>query len=375
MGSLEKSHDQVGQLLSPKQRRRGANCVLPLPAPKSIRAAVKNSLRGSGQVCRALLTAGESELGSFQVPWSGSVGSGDGEWGQREAPGTPGGCGRLRLGSASPSHAQGWELSPEPFPAPGRCSGRGGGGGMGWRRSAPLRLLLSSSGSCYPWNSPRLSGSAAAASPELPPAPGDSVFPGMPPGHSAAALAGEPAGAPRLPRAALGWDGCVCKQADLRLVAGSAHNSFMEIWLGATGKGSKSRGRVGVWFPLGFVSPCSGEDSGRRESQAGAGGVFPRAGSRPARIHTGEMFGLCLCAPKFCVSSGGGAGGRAGTPVWLFAGNGHTVFQEWGTMNTSSLPGAPASSPSQHSATKPPREFPFYFFFLQSHVNSASWDV
>lgn len=29
--SAEKSHDQVGQLLSPKQRRRGTNCRLPLP--------------------------------------------------------------------------------------------------------------------------------------------------------------------------------------------------------------------------------------------------------------------------------------------------------------------------------------------------------
>lgn len=34
LGSMEKSHDQVGQLLWPEQRRSGANCRLPLPASK-----------------------------------------------------------------------------------------------------------------------------------------------------------------------------------------------------------------------------------------------------------------------------------------------------------------------------------------------------
>lgn len=135
------------------------------PRFQNIHAAVKNSLRGAGQVCRALLTAEESKLGSFQVraPWSGSVAGGDAGWGQRAAPGTRGSsrrCGRLGLPEASPSHAQAWELSPEPFPAPGRCSG-GGGGGMGWRRSVPLRLLPSFPGFCYPWNASRLFGRCA----------------------------------------------------------------------------------------------------------------------------------------------------------------------------------------------------------------------
>lgn len=85
----------------------------------------------------------------------------------------------------------------------------------------------------------------------------------------------EPAEAPWLPRApaALGWDEWdVCKQADLWVVAGNAHDSFMEICLGTTGKGSKSKGRV---ISLGFCFTVL-QNGLREEGEAGwFGGVFP----------------------------------------------------------------------------------------------------
>lgn len=131
LGSVEKSHDQLGQLLSPRHRRKGGQ-TLCTALSQNIHAALKDP----PQVCRAR----QSELGSLRECGMGTAG-GSGDTGQLRG---------MRLCPAPPSHPRRPELSPEPCPAPGRCSG-GGGAGMGWRSSALLRLLPGfSSLECHP---------------------------------------------------------------------------------------------------------------------------------------------------------------------------------------------------------------------------------
>lgn len=140
--------------------------------------------------------------------------------------------------------------------------------------------------------------------------------------------------------------------ADLWLVA---HNPFMDICLGTTGESSKSKncGFPGVLLHpapgpslvLGVCSPELGELSRRNSA---------RRNDRAVPLHS-----------EFCASSGGGAGGRAGIPLWLFAGNGHTVFREWGAINT--VPSARSPNLLSHSASNPGRISLLFFFSPKSY--------